>query len=82
MIPYSLATSDVELDAQLTVIVAFFMFSQYDLVVFLLIEQFAYSDIKFINETSLKGECIHYNFIKKKQLAQLIGIQPNRTEKT
>ena len=46
MIPYSLATSDVELDAQLTVIVAFFMFSQYDLVVFLLIEQFAYSDIK------------------------------------
>ena len=47
MIPYSLATSDMELDAQLTVIVAFFMFSQYDLVVFLLIEQFAYSDIKF-----------------------------------
>ena len=38
---------------------------------FLLIEQYAYSDIKFINETSLKGECIHYNFIKKKQTAQL-----------
>ena len=53
-----------------------------DLVEFLFVKQFVCAAIKFINETSLKGECIHYNFIKKKQLAQLIEIQPNRTEKT
>ena len=44
-------------------------------------EQFACSDIKFINETSPKGDSFHCNFIKKKQIAQLIGIQPNHTEK-
>ena len=33
---------------QLIVIIAFFIFSQYDLVEYLLIEQFAYSDIKLL----------------------------------